>query len=481
MAYEKDKDYQALINEAVAGGDYKSAAGYEQQRNEKIAGEGIADFAPTSKYSGWMDDTDYSAILKDQMASGASADDVADTLGKRVDKASGTEGLSQYANDDVYTAAMDYILNNNKASQEFKYEEAPEWSSKYSAQIDELTQALLGREDFSYNKDTDPLYTQYKDSYTREGNRAMQDTIGQVAARTGGLASSYATTAGTQANDYYMSQLADKVPELQQLAYSMFNDDGDRQLQNIQLLMALEEGDYEKYADLLAQYNTDRNFDYGVYSDDKAYDYQTGRDDVEDGRYDTEWQYQTGQDSKNDAQERIGDYLAAGGNVADLDPTLISSSGYTQAELTALANYAAQKAAGASKGSSGGGRSGGGRGGSGGVSGGGGLESLYEDMKSSGMPEAYLAAYYKKYGIAYSQLSSVLSGFNTWSDGGGASGDGEDYKVTNRHGDSWIYIPGHGRFSYQEVYNYVESGKVIETLDPSTGTVSYKWHTNKKE
>jgi hypothetical protein len=480
MAYEKDKDYQALINDAVGSGDYKSAAQYEQQRNEKISGEGITNYEQTNKYSGWLDDTDYSVILNDQMASGASADDVADTLGKRVNKAAGTEGLSQYAYDDVYSAAMDYILNNNKASQEFKYEEAPAWSSKYSEQIDELTQALLGRDSFSYNKETDPLYAQYKDTYTREGNRAMQNTIGQVSARTGGLASSYATTAGAQAYDYYMSQLADKVPELQQLAYSMYQDEGDKQLQNIQLLMALEEGDYEKYADLLAQYNTDRSFDYGVYSDEKAYDYQEGRDAVEDSRYDTEWQYQTGQDTKSDAQARIADYLAAGGKTADLDPALVSSSGYTQAELAALeAYYAEQKAAASSSG--GGSGSGGSSGGSGGDSGGTGLESLYEDMQNSGMPEAYLAAYYKKYGIAYSQISSVLSGYQTWAEGGGTGGDDEDYEISNQHGDSWIYIPGHGRFSYQEVYNYVESGKVIETVDPENGTVSYKWYTNKKE
>ena len=41
MAYEKDTDYQALINAAVEAGNMKDAAKYEQQRNAKIAGEGI--------------------------------------------------------------------------------------------------------------------------------------------------------------------------------------------------------------------------------------------------------------------------------------------------------------------------------------------------------------------------------------------------------------------------------------------------------
>ena len=37
MAYDKNTDYQALIDAAVKKGDYAAAAKYEQQRNEKIA------------------------------------------------------------------------------------------------------------------------------------------------------------------------------------------------------------------------------------------------------------------------------------------------------------------------------------------------------------------------------------------------------------------------------------------------------------
>jgi hypothetical protein len=56
-------------------------------------------------------------------------------------------------------------------------------------------------------------------------------------------------------------------------------------------------------------------------------------------------------------------------------------------------------------------------------------------MEASGMPEAYLAAYYKQYGIAYSQISSVLAGYNSWAedDGGGKLIDGktiEKYEVS---------------------------------------------------
>lgn len=167
----------------------------------------------------------------------------------------------------------------------FSYEAAPTYTSRYQNQIDDLTHQILNREAFSYDPEKDPTYQQYKESYTRNGERAMQDTLGQVSARTGGLASSYAGSAAQQTYDNYMGALADKIPELKQLAYSMYQDEGNTQRANLEMLVALEQGDYAKYADLLAQYNTDRSFDYGVH-----------RDNISDERYNNEWNYSVGRD-----------------------------------------------------------------------------------------------------------------------------------------------------------------------------------------
>ena len=171
----------------------------------------------------------------------------------------------------------------------FSYESAPSYTSRYQNQIDELTSAILNREAFSYDPETDPLYDQYKEQYTREGQRAMQDALGEVSARTGGLASSYATTAAAQANHYYMAQLADKIPELYQLAYSMYMDEGDRLRSDLAMLQGMESGDYGRYQDRLGQYNTDRSFAYGL-----------NRDQVADQRYAQEWNYQVGRDQRSD-------------------------------------------------------------------------------------------------------------------------------------------------------------------------------------
>lgn len=178
---------------------------------------------------------------------------------------------------------------------EFSYESAPEFVSQWSGIVQDLTDQILNRGPFSYDYNQDPLYAQYKEAYTREGNRAMQDTLGEVSARTGGLASSYATTAAQQANNYYMGQLADKIPELQQLAYSMYQDEGNRLMSALDMVMSLEQGDYAKFQDQLSQWNTDRNFNYGVMQDQLAND-----------RYDREWAYQLQQDQYNNDLDMAG-------------------------------------------------------------------------------------------------------------------------------------------------------------------------------
>ena len=223
----------------------------------------------------------------------------------------------------------------------FSYEAAPTYTSRYQSQIDDLTKQILNREAFSYDPEKDPTYQQYKESYTRSGERAMQDTLGQVSARTGGLASSYAGSAAQQTYDNYMGALADKIPELKQLAYSMYQDEGNTQRANLEMLVALEQGDYAKYADLLAQYNTDRSFDYGVHRDnisDERYNnewnYSVGRDQIADKRYEDETAYNR-ETYKNETEYNRAlakaQTLAAGGDFSGY-----KALGYTDQEIAGL-------------------------------------------------------------------------------------------------------------------------------------------------
>ena len=187
----------------------------------------------------------------------------------------------------------------------------------------------------------------------------MQDTLGQVSARTGGLASSYAGSAAQQTYDNYMGALADKIPELKQLAYSMYQDEGNTQRANLEMLVALEQGDYAKCADLLAQYNTDRSFDYGVHRDnisDERYNnewnYSVGRDQIADKRYEDETAYNRETYKDETEYNRAlakAQTLAAGGDFSGY-----KALGYTDQEIAGLKSAYNKAQASARSGKSGG-------------------------------------------------------------------------------------------------------------------------------
>lgn len=135
-----------------------------------------------------------------------------------------------------------------------------EYKGKYDAQIESLVNEILARDDFSYDMQSDPLYQQYRQLYSENGQRAMRDTVGQASALTGGYANSYAVTAGNQAYAEYLDQLNDIALELRDRAYEMYSDEGDRLIEDVTLLRGLDGDDYDKYLDTLEQYYSDGDY-----------------------------------------------------------------------------------------------------------------------------------------------------------------------------------------------------------------------------
>ena len=336
-----------------------------------------------------------------------------------------------------YSGGVDGSQYIPTARPEFSYEEAPSYTSRYQSQIDDLAAQIMNRPAFTYDVNEDPLYAQYRDMYTRSGQRAMQDTLGQVAARTGGLASSYATTASQQAYGDYMEALNAMIPELQQLAYSMYMDEENGLYNQMQMLTALEQGDYAKYQDLLGQYNADRSFEYGIWRDqisddryDQEWDYQVGRDQISDQRYEDETAWERSQYESeteyNRALERAQTLAAAG------DFSGFKALGYTDAEIASLqAAYNREQAAASMSGSYSGGS---GRNSSEGDGNTGGEDegtdasgSIYQSMYDAGVRnEGDAYAWLLASGYNTTQAGKLAGYFTEWIDnGGGGGGSGE--------------------------------------------------------
>ncbi len=318
---------EAAAKEAAA---IRNSAGYKTDSS----GNYIGSISKNSQYTGTGDvynpNTDYSVIGRSQMDSGASASDVFDTFTKRYLKASGTEGLQQYVNDDFQNEMWNYIQNNMQSQfgNNTKKEETA-YESKYDPQIDRLLKQILTRESFSYNPLDDQLYQQYANMYKREGERAMKETMAEAASGAGGM-NSYAVSAAQQASNYYTSQLNDTIPQLYQLAYEMYLSDIERQIQNLGILQNADATQYARYRDTMSDYYNDRDFAYGKYLNDvaqgnwqKTFDYNSMIDE-RDFDYNALWtnkQWDANQEQialenqrhdEETAKEEVWRYIGAG-------------------------------------------------------------------------------------------------------------------------------------------------------------------------
>lgn len=124
-----------------------------------------------------------------------------------------------------------------------------EYEGKYDQQLADLYNQITQRKPFEYNSEDDMLYQQYVDRYTKGGKLAMEDTMGQAAALTGGYGNSYAQRVGQQTYDEYMTGLNDQAATLMQQAYQRYMDEGDQLTKQYSMLGQLAADDYSKWAD----------------------------------------------------------------------------------------------------------------------------------------------------------------------------------------------------------------------------------------
>ena len=254
-----------------------------------------------------------------------------------------------------------------------------------NGQISAKLDALLNRTPFSYDAASDPLYQQYRKQYTREADRSAEDVLGKAAVMTGGMPSTAAVAASQQASDYQMSQMTDKIPELQQLAYSMYQDklSGDRA--DLNTLIGLEDNNYNRWLadrnylyqlarDQVGDQQTADALAYQKQQDKLNYDYQKERDAIEDARYNAEWQYKLQQAAQQAARRNTRvSTTPTGGGEADYD-------------------------------------------------------GLFAAAQASGYPKSFISNNYKKYG--FSSSSSLYDDYESWLEGqGGGSGSGSSGKT----------------------------------------------------
>lgn len=149
----------------------------------------------------------------------------------------------------------------------------PTFESQYQSKLDDLYEQIMSREKFNYNFNADPMYQMYKDKYTQQGKRAMEDTMGQAASLTGGYGSSYSQSAAQQTYQNHLQELNNMIPTLRDQAYQQYRDEGNDMLNKYNVTADAYNREYGEYRDAVSDWQADRSFNYGMYSDERNFDY----------------------------------------------------------------------------------------------------------------------------------------------------------------------------------------------------------------
>ena len=118
--------------------------------------------------------------------------------------------------------------------------------TSYSDQVRDMIDQIMNREKFSYDVDTDPLFQQALASAMNSGKQAMQDTIGQASALTGGYGSTYATSVGNQQYNAFIEDAYDNLPQYYQLALEAYQAEGDEMYRQYSMLSTEDEKEFNR-------------------------------------------------------------------------------------------------------------------------------------------------------------------------------------------------------------------------------------------
>lgn len=200
-----------------------------------------------------------------------------ETQGYKKDANNSIANYSNFVNQGIQTSPatnnfynqLQKLQNSNKLSGTFNYDNQKGYNQALSN--------LANQPKFSYDLSKDTLYNQMKDQYQAMGQQAMEDTIGQASAMTGGYGNSYATTAGSQAYQGYMQQLNNNIADLYNLALNTHTAETNR-LQNVFNAYSTDRGTKNnewqgnwnvynnRFNNLTNAYGDSRNYDLNSYN-----------------------------------------------------------------------------------------------------------------------------------------------------------------------------------------------------------------------
>lgn len=186
----------------------------------------------------------------------------------------------------------------------------PSFDYTYDSEMRTLIDQILNSNLADWKKGDQ--YSALRDQYAANGEMGMNDLLGQVSSRTGGLASSYAASVANQEYNDWMSKL-------EQAAREMYQQDRSDKLNSLGMLSDAYDREYGEYGDKLNQWNADRNFAY-----------QQAQDALANQWKQKEWDYNMSQDEWNKAAQQA-EMMASYGDFSGY-----KALGYTDSQIESM-------------------------------------------------------------------------------------------------------------------------------------------------
>lgn len=186
----------------------------------------------------------------------------------------------------------------------------PSFDYTYDSEMRALIDQILNSNLADWKKGDQ--YSALRDQYAANGEMGMNDLLGQVSSRTGGLASSYAASVANQEYNDWMSKL-------EQAAREMYQQDRNDKLNSLGVLSDAYDREYGEYGDKLNQWNADRDFAYQQTQDALANQWKQ-----------KEWDYNMSQDEWNKAAQQA-DMMASYGDFSGY-----KALGYTDSQIESM-------------------------------------------------------------------------------------------------------------------------------------------------
>ena len=207
------------------------------------------------------------------------------------------------ARGDYGAAAMFEKLRNQKLG----YMNSPysttyrfNYNDPYRGQLERMQDDSINREEFSYDYRDDDQYKAIKRLKEKEAQKAYDDGYGAMSRQFEGDVPVAMINKLLDTKADIVDQADSYIPQLRQLAYQMYMNEGDQMMRNYSMMQDAAARDYDRWAadrnitiagndNAYSRAYGERAYDRGVFTEDRAWDYnvseQARNHEREDAQY----------------------------------------------------------------------------------------------------------------------------------------------------------------------------------------------------